>query len=98
MIDLAMATGDSRKAVEVLWLNGDVQLAPNLGPLWRRRSRDIAGNVVLHDRPVEAVDDQRTIPAGGLRGGQQCQLTTPFRSGRTCGQRLLEKLILEDGG
>jgi hypothetical protein len=98
VIDLAMATGDSGEAVEVFWLNGDIQLAPNLGPLWRRRTRDIAGNVVLHDRPVETADGQRTVLAGGLRRGQECQLTTPFRSGRTCGQRLLEKLILEDVG
>jgi hypothetical protein len=46
-----MATGDSGEAVEVFWLDVDMQPAPNLGPLWRRGTRDIAGNVVLHDRP-----------------------------------------------
>jgi hypothetical protein len=98
VVDLAMPTRDSGEAVEVLGLHGDTQLPPNLSPLWRRCACDIAGDVVLDDCPVETVDDQGALAAGSLRGRDQCQLAAPYHSGCAWRKRLLQQLILEDGG
>jgi hypothetical protein len=98
VVELAMPTRDSGEAVEVLGLHGDIQPPPNLSPLWRRCARDIARDVVLDDCPVKTVDDQGALAAGSLRGGDQCQLAAPYHSGCACRKRLLQQLILEDGG
>src|SRR3954451_14952191 len=98
VVDLPVPTRGSGESVEVFRSHRDVQHASNLGPLWRRSARDIARNVVLNDRLIEAVDDQRAIAAGSLRGGDQRLLTAPPGSRGAGGQWLLQELILEDGG
>jgi hypothetical protein len=68
VVDLTVPAGHPRQRVEALRLHRDVQLAANLCPLRTSRTGNVARDVILDNRAIEAVYDQRTCAAGALGG------------------------------
>ena len=95
MIDLPVVSDDAGQRVEVLGRDGDPQPSTDLHPLRRGGAAGDAGHVMVGDRAIQTVLDQRTGEAGAL--GLPDQLGLPVPHGRRSAgrERLLQQRILE---